>query len=113
VVFYSGVATAKVIEVPVSDLIAGKLEPLLFEFSILDAFWAGDDGIDCGEPEVQIVNVDLTELTVSFQVDPAGRAHSCEISSYLCELRFKFDRSQGLAIFADSPVYPLAGSCRQ
>lgn len=97
---------------PIVDVDAQLVELLKSESSILDAFWAGDDGAECGEPEVQLVSISFKQSKIFFEVIPGiALDPSCEQSAHDCEVSFT-QNEKGLVI-KDSPVYPLTSGCTQ
>lgn len=80
------------------------LSSSILESSILDHFWLGDDGVDCGEPKIELLVVNYKKNTITFLVHPAAKNYTCEQRSMTCELDFT-QTKQGSIILPDSPVF--------
>ncbi len=82
----------------------------ILQSQILNYFWAGDDGIDCGEPELDLLSVNYSEKKVVLAVHPAAQAHSCESRSMICEINF-IENASGSISLIDKPVLPSGAGC--
>jgi len=112
--FFSAAALAvpKVV-IPVGNFKENVIDVILGNSNILDAFWLGDDGIECGEPTLELISVDYSKNKIVFKVEPAARAFSCEYNSHVCEISFEEDFERKTLVVKNSPVYPLTSSCIQ
>ena len=86
------------------------VENLTYNSTVLDYFWYGDDGIDCGVPDVELLSIDYQESKIKFSIIPAGLAHHCEKRAMTCELNFKTG-PEGSILIPDTPVYLYGEGC--
>ncbi len=61
--------------------------------NILDDFWYGDDGEDCGEPRFSISSIDLKKQTVYLDIYQGKDIHACfHHSPFKCEMKYSFEK---------------------
>jgi hypothetical protein len=92
------------------DFTVENVEWILWNSSILDLFWYGDDGVDCGDPTLSDLTIDKSQKLISFIVDPMALAWSCEMNSMQCEVSYNLNADQSVS-FTDSYVHPYGGGC--
>jgi hypothetical protein len=85
-------------------------ETILHHSSILDLFWTGDDGIECGTPEISNLAIDMTNNKITFDVFPAAKAHSCKVRAMSCQVPFT-QLADGTFLIPDSYVHHMGGGC--
>ena len=93
-----------------SNTFKENLIEAIYTSNILDIFWNGDDGIECGEPQIKLLVIDYSKHKIIFEVDPAARHYTCEARLMTCEVSFSEDENQ-LIIVENSSVSPYDESC--
>lgn len=101
----SGSSYAKTIEINMMSISEVELKDLIiYESSILDYFWSGNDGVECGDPTLDKLTIDYKNKLIKFTVIPAAQAYSCEVRSMACELGFQ-TKGSGFIHIMDKPAY--------
>ncbi len=85
-------------------------EHIVYDSNVLNYFWSGDDGIECGEPEIDKLVVDYKSLLITFDVYPKGVHPSCERRPMTCEIEFVKMGASSIEI-EDKEVGPYGQGC--
>ena len=81
---------------------------LLHDSPILDYFWLGDDGVDCGEPTVERIVLDEVSQKLTFTIHPMAQNYSCEMRSMECVVNYSLDES-GILELEQEVLTPFNG----
>lgn len=80
---------------PNSGELEKKIIELIEDFNLLDDFWYGDDGEDCGKPNFSISNMDFKKQIVYLDIYQGKDIHACIYHSpFKCEIKYRFKKGK-------------------
>lgn len=72
-----------------------KITEMIEDSDMLDDFWYGDDGEDCGEPNFSISKIDSKKQTVYLDIYQGKDSYFCiHHSPFKCEMKYSFKKGQ-------------------
>ena len=72
-----------------------KITKMIEDSEMLDDFWFGDDGEDCGEPNFSISKIDFKKQTVYLDIYQGKDSYFCLYHlPFQCEMKYKFKKEK-------------------
>ncbi|MBE8163474.1 MAG: hypothetical protein HAW63_05775 [Bdellovibrionaceae bacterium] len=65
-----------------------NLQKVIVNSSAITNFWFGDDGVDCGKPQVRVLKIDFNGA-LTFFIQQSKNIHGCFYhTGYTCKTKF-------------------------